>query len=185
MAAGRAVFAFDLGSPECWLAAERVVAVLGEVPVFLPVQAAALGGEAPAPDLEAVAAGARAAGLLPLRPPRTLPRDTRRAMLAATYARQAGRVVAFSHAVMRQVWTGGRALEDPDTLRIAGAAAEIHPVALDRGVELAGTARALDAAIDEAREAGVRTVPAVVAAGEVFAGGGALDAAAAALGAGR
>jgi len=183
LAGGRVLFAFDLGSPDCWVAAERAVAALGEVPVFLPVEAAALPGGLPVPDLEAVEAAANAAGLLPLRAPRDLPHDTRRAMLAATYARGAGRVVAFSHAAMRQVWTGGRALEDPDTLRIAGAAAEIHPAALDRGIELASTARALDEAVAEAREAGIATVPALAIGREVFAGPAALDGARAALGA--
>ncbi len=177
----RATFHFDLGSPECWIAAERVVAVLPEVPVFVPVEAGALAGGLPAPDLEAVARRARELGLLPLRPPSTLPRETRPAMLAATYARQAGRVVAFTHAVLRQVWAGGRELEDPDTLRIAGAAAEIHPAALDRGIALAGTARALDAATAEARAAGVTTVPTLVAGVRLHAGEAALEDAAATL----
>lgn len=179
MDAGRTVLAYDIGSADCWIAAERAVALLGEVPVFLPVEAAGLPDGMPAADLEAVAARALSAGLLPLRPPRNLPRDTRRAMLATTYARGAGRVVAFSHAALRQVWTGGRDL-DPDTLRIAGAAAEIHPAALDRGISLASTARALDEATAEALAAGATAVPAIMAGGRVWCGPSALDDAAAA-----
>jgi len=184
LGASRTVLAFDIGGADCWLAAERAVAVLDEVPVFLPVEAAGLPDGLPDADLEAVAAGARRAGLLPLRAPRTAPRDTRRAMLAATYARQAGRVVAFSHAALRQVWAGGRDL-DQDTLRIAGAAAEIHPVALDRGISLASTARALDEATAEALAAGATTVPAILAGDRAWCGPSALDDAAAALAAAR
>ncbi len=180
-AGARASFFFDLGSPECWIAAERVIAALPEVPVFAPVEAGSLADGLPEPDLETIARRAWELDLLPFRPPATLPRDTRPAMLAATYARQAGRVVAFAHAALRQVWAGGRALEDPDTLRIAGAAAEIHPAALDRGIALAGTARGLDAATAEARAAGVTTVPALVAGGRVFTGEAALEDAAAKL----
>jgi len=35
-------FYYDLRSPAAWLAAERVVALLGEVPEFVPVELAAL-----------------------------------------------------------------------------------------------------------------------------------------------
>jgi 2-hydroxychromene-2-carboxylate isomerase len=83
-------------------------------------------------------------------------------MLAATYAKQIGRVVAFSLAAFRQAFAAGRDLADPETVFLAGAAAEIHPAALEKGANLRGTAERLRAATAEAAEAGVLDVPAVV-----------------------
>ena len=58
-------------------------------------------------------------------------------MLAATYAKRIGRAVAFSLAAFRQAFAGGRDLGDEDTVLIAGAACEMHPTALLKGIELA------------------------------------------------
>ncbi len=70
--------------------------------------------------------------LQPLRWPERWPPDTRTAMLAATYAKQIGRAVAFSLAAFRQAFAGGRDLGDTDTVLIAAAACEMHPT---RGAE--------------------------------------------------
>ncbi len=59
-------------------------------------------------------------GLQPLRWPANWPPDTAIAMLAATYAKQIGRAVAFSLAAFRQAFAGGRDLGDEDTVLIAG-----------------------------------------------------------------
>ena len=48
-------------------------------------------------------------------------------MLAATYAKQFGRAVAFSLAAFRQAFAGGRDLGDEITVLIAAAACEMHP----------------------------------------------------------
>ena len=103
------------------------------------------------------------------------------ALLCATYAKQIGKVVAFSLGCFRQAFNAGRDLGDRDTVFLAGAAAEIHPAALVKGAELRGTAERLRAATAEAAELGVLDVPAVEIAGEVFHGDASLELAASAL----
>jgi 2-hydroxychromene-2-carboxylate isomerase len=165
-------FYYDLRSPSAWLAAERVVEDLGEVPEFVPIELAGLeagdvgrcGGAAEADaHLEDVGREAAALGLLPLRRPPVFPfEDTRFALLAATYAKQIGKVVAFSLAAFRQAFAAGRDLADPETVFLAGAAAEIHPAALEKGAGLRSTDERLRAATAEAAQAGVQDVPAVI-----------------------
>jgi 2-hydroxychromene-2-carboxylate isomerase len=164
-------FYYDLRSPDAWLAAERVVELVGEVPEFVPVELAGLAAGDVGPfrcaaeaDAHLEDIGRRAAeyGLLPLRAPAVFPpEDTRFAMLAATYAKQIGKGVAFSLAAFRQVFAAGRDLADRETVFLAGAAAEIHPAALAKGAELRGTAERLRAATAGAAELGVLDVPAV------------------------
>src|SRR5436853_7213800 len=89
-----ATFLYDVGSPWCWLAGERVTHVLGLVPVWQPVLAARLpGGDARAADRAAVDAAAAAQGLPPLRWPHEWPFDSELAMRAATFAKRSGRAV--------------------------------------------------------------------------------------------
>ena len=61
-------------------------------------------------------------------------------MLVATYAKQGGRVVAYSMAAFRQAFAAGRDLGDRDSVLIAAAAAEMHPAAVIKGAELRGHA---------------------------------------------
>lgn len=89
-------------------------------------------------------------------------------MLAATYAKRIGRAVAFSLAAFRQAFAGGRDLGDQDTVLIAGAACEMHPSALLKGIALRSTVEALDAATERARQAGVVSVPAIQVQDAVF-----------------
>ncbi len=180
--AEQAVFYYDVGSPEAYLAAERVVAVLGAVPEFIPVRIGAPGGfrcateeEIYRSDIEQRAAGY---GLLPLRWPPEFPADTEWAMLVATYAKQVGRVVAYSLAAFRQAFAAGRDLGDRDSVLLAAAAAEMHPAAVLKAAELKGTRARLEAATHAAREAGVRDVPAVLVGERVFHGDRELEAAA-------
>jgi 2-hydroxychromene-2-carboxylate isomerase len=123
---------------------------------------------------------AAAYGLMPIRWPEEFPADTDWAMLVATYAKQTGRVVAYSMAAFRQAFAAGRDLSDRDSVLIAAAAAEMHPAAVVRAAELRGTRRRLDEATEQAFEAGVRDVPAVGVGERVFHGDGELEAAAAA-----
>jgi predicted DsbA family dithiol-disulfide isomerase len=83
-------------------------------------------------------------------------------MLAATYAKRIGRGVTFSLAAFRQAFAGGRDLGDEATVLIAGAACEMHPTALLKGISLRATEQALAAAVERARRAGVSQLPAVV-----------------------
>lgn len=172
------VFYFDLTSAECYLSAERVLHSLPIVAEWRPI---ALAGDAAA-GLSRAEIERRVVdyGLQPLRwpPPAS---DAARAARAATYAKQIGRAVAFSQAAFRQGFAGGRDVGDPDTLLIAGAACEMHPTALLKGMELRSVGRAMQQTTDEARAAGVTRLPAVVAEGEVFAGDDGIEAAAAAL----
>jgi 2-hydroxychromene-2-carboxylate isomerase len=176
--AGRAkqpIFFFDLASPVDYLAAERVNHVLDVVPEWVPVQVGEVGPFRCAAEVDAfcedVERAARAQGVQPLRWPDPFPApDTDFAMLAATYAKQIGRAVAFSLAAFRQAFAGGRDLSERDNVLLAAAACEMHPLAVIKGAELRGTRERLQQATAEARAAGVTETPAVVtAAGEVIA----------------
>jgi 2-hydroxychromene-2-carboxylate isomerase len=184
------VFYYDFASPDAYLTAERVVSVLGEVPEWQPVRleglaAGALGAFRCAEEetiyREDVEARAAAYGLQAMRWPDPFPFDSHAALLAATYAKEIGRVVAFSLAVFRQAYAGGRDLGERDSVLLAGAACELHPAALLKGIELGATAQRLEAATADAAAAGVLDVPAVRVGGRVFHGDRELKAAAAAL----
>jgi 2-hydroxychromene-2-carboxylate isomerase len=183
------VFYFDLGSPEAYLAAERVMAELPVVPEWVPILAAGLGARSsgdvadPPPDERRAAVEARAGAqhVQPLRWPAEWPQeDTRVAMVGATYAKQIGRAVAFSLAAFRQAFAGGRAL-DEDTVVIAAAACEMHPRAVLQALGRRSVAAVLDEATAEAAAAGVTQVPAIVFGGRVFEGDDAVEQAAVAL----
>jgi len=163
VSAEQPVFFYDLGSPQCYLVGETIMSTLPVVPEWEPVLASQLAGSEQQADAdrEAVERLVGELGLQPLRWPANWPPDTTRAMLAATYAKRVGRGVAFSLAAFRQEFAGGRDIGDANTVLIAGAACEMHPVALTKGIELKSTSQALQAAADRARTAGVKTVPAI------------------------
>jgi 2-hydroxychromene-2-carboxylate isomerase len=166
-------FYFDLASPVAYLAAERVNHVLGEVPEWVPVRLDDVGPFRCQAEIDAyredVERAARAQGVQALRWPDPFPADSDFAMLAATYAKQIGRAVAFSLAAFRQAFAGGRDLSGRDNVLIAAAACEMHPLAVIKGAELRGTRERLEQASAEARAAGMRETPAVVTAqGEVI-----------------
>jgi 2-hydroxychromene-2-carboxylate isomerase len=153
--ADRATFYFDLASPECWLLAERINHSLPAIPEWTPVCV-----DLQPPDRDEVERRARELGLLAVKWPPTVPPDGRFAALVATFAKQAGRAVAYSLAAFRQTWAGGRDLGDPDTALLAAAAAELHPTAVLKAVERAALSEALDAA-----GADLERVPALRTAG--------------------
>lgn len=178
------VFWFDLGSPESYLAAERVMAELPVVPEWVPILEAALpghaGGDAAARQA-AVEQAAAAQHVQPLRwPAGWATQDVRAAMVAATYAKQIGRTVAFALAAFRQAFAGGRAL-DEDTILIAAAACEMHPRAVVQALGRRSVGAALDVATAEAAAAGLRQTPAVMVGDVVFEGADAVERAARAL----
>src|SRR3954453_2864634 len=173
---GEVIFHYDVGSPWCWLAGERMTHVLGLVPVWQPVLIGP--GEV---DRAAVDAAAAAQGLPPPRWPDRFPFDSELAMRAATFAKQGGRAVAFSLAAMRQAFAGGRDLSVTENVLIAAAACELHPRAVLKGVETASVRNALRDATAAAAAAGVREVPAIPLGGRVFSGPAAVEDAAAAL----
>jgi 2-hydroxychromene-2-carboxylate isomerase len=101
--------------------------------------------------------------------------------LAATYASQGGRVVAFSLAAFRQTFNAGRDLSVLDNVLLAGAACELHPRALTIGIETRSTKDRLAATTQEAIDRGVRGVPTVSFGEHLFWGDDTLEDAAAAI----
>jgi 2-hydroxychromene-2-carboxylate isomerase len=179
--AAQPIFYYDLGSPACYLAAERIMGAMPIAPEWEPISATLVGSTEPAPDRRQFELLAAERGLQPFRWPGRWPPDTHAAMLAATYAKRIGRAVAFSLAAFRQAFAGGRDLGEEDTILIAAAACEMHPTAVLQGIALRSVAAALTDAGARARAAGVRSLPAVQVGAQVFHGEAGIDEAAAAL----
>jgi 2-hydroxychromene-2-carboxylate isomerase len=169
-AASQPIFYFDLGSPGCYLVAERIMASLPVAPEWEPVLGRSVGSVDGEPDRALIERRAAELELQPLRWPPSWPPDTHDAMLAATYAKRVGRAVAFSLAAFRQVFAGGRDLGDRDTVLIAAAACEMHPTAVLKGIALRSVRDALDQADARAQAAGVRSLPSIQVGSQVFAG---------------
>jgi predicted DsbA family dithiol-disulfide isomerase len=156
--------------PDCYLVAEQIGAALGAAVEWEPV----LGWDANDADRERIERAAAELDLQPVRWPTAWPPRSRTAMLAATYAKQVGRAVAFSLAAFRQAFAGGRDLGDTDTVLIAAAACEMHPTAVLKALELRSVTSALDAAVERARAAGASTLPAIQLGDRLFEGPAAL-----------
>jgi 2-hydroxychromene-2-carboxylate isomerase len=175
------VFYYDLGDPECYLVGERIMSALPVVPEWEPVLALELGAVVDEPDRERLERLALELGIQPLRWPERWPPDSREAMLAATYAKRIGRAVAFSLAAFRQAFAAGQDLGHRNTVLIAGAACEMHPSALLKGIALRSVGDGLARANARARAAGVAGLPAIQVDGVTFAGERAIEEAAVAL----
>jgi 2-hydroxychromene-2-carboxylate isomerase len=175
-------FYYDLGSPECYVTAERIMSELPIVPEWEPVLARDLAETVPQADLVRLGQLIEELGLQPLRWPESWPMDTCTAMLAATYAKRVGRGVAFSLAAFRQAFAGGRDLADENTVLIAAAACEMHPTALLKGISLRSVVGALELAGARANAGGVGSLPAIQVGERVFQGDRAIELAAAELG---
>jgi 2-hydroxychromene-2-carboxylate isomerase len=184
------VFYYDLSSPECYLAAERVGAVLPVAPEWEPVRGSwappASRNRRPVCGAACGARGelerlARERGLQPVRWPIRWPPRAEPALRAATYAKSIGRVTAFSLAAFRQAFAGGRDLGEVDTVVIAAAACEMHPSAVVKALELRSVVRSLEQATARAVSAGVGRLPAVTVGELVFEGDAGLEQAAAEL----
>jgi 2-hydroxychromene-2-carboxylate isomerase len=187
-----AAFYFDLASPEAYIAAERILQTLTAPCEWRPILARELPhaetfdayrcAEEQSIARSELERRAARRGLLPLLWPAPFPFDSRPAMLAATYAKQIGRTVAFAQAAFRQAFAGGHALSELDFVLVAAAACEMHPNAVLKAIATRSVADELDAATTAARELGVSDVPAVAVGARVFVGEAQLEAAAAALG---
>src|SRR3954469_15721462 len=123
-------FYFDLGDPRAYVEAERLIAtdprrewVPARSDVVLRCEHE---GDALREDVRL--------GLQPLRWPDPFPFDSELALLAATYAKSIGRIVAFSLAAFRQAFAGGHALDETHVL-IAASACEMHPRAVLKALE--------------------------------------------------
>ena len=187
-------FCFDLRSPLCYLAAERVLHSFERPLAWQPVDLALL------PDAEhfeafrceselaafreSVELRASSVGLQPLRWPDPFPFDATLAMRAATYAQSIGRGAAFALAAFRQAFAGGHALDREDFVLIAAAACEMHPAAVTAAMAGETTARRLAQGSARARAAGAVDLPAFLVDGEALIGERALERAAELLGGG-
>lgn len=169
--AADAAFYFDLASPLAYLAAERVLSVLGRPAEWIPV----LARELPAGETfegyrcanEAdifrgeVMRRARELGLQPVRWPEPFPFDSELAMRVATFARGIGRTVPFAQAAFRQAFAGGHSLHEIDFVLIAAAACEMHPRAVLQAAERGTIAQELREQTEQAARVGVSDVPAL------------------------
>ncbi len=185
--AGAPIFYYDLASPECYLAAERVGALLPVAPEWQPVLGTWNSSD-PGPSCgdarirrDEFERLARTRGLQPVRWPARWPPRSEPALRAATYAKSIGRVTAFSLAAFRQAFAGGRDIDNLDTVVIAAAACEMHPSGVLKALELRSVARTLEQATARAVSAGVRHLPAVAVGTRVFEGDAGLAQAAAEL----
>ncbi len=193
MTAPDAAFYFDLASPLAYLAAERVLHVLGGPAEWQPVLARELGPPSPGAEpfhafrceneeeifRAEIERRTLEQGLQPLKWPNPFPFDSGLAMRVATYAKSIGRTVPFVQAAFRQAFAGGADLEQIDFVLIAAAACEMHPTAVLKGAELRSVREELSRATTAAAQAGVNDVPAVRIGERVFVGERAVEDAAA------
>jgi 2-hydroxychromene-2-carboxylate isomerase len=184
-------FYYDLGSPYSYLTAERIHHVLAVTPVWQPILLGGIwqqsGGRSWGvtdqrdEGLAEVERRAAEYELMPVRWPEGWPNNTLKAMRAAIFAQQTGRVVAFSLAAFRQAFAAAKDLSDVDNVLIAAAACELHPNAVLKGIETQSVKDRLREVTQEAYDRGVRGVPSVVVGDEVFWGDDRLEEAAAKL----
>jgi 2-hydroxychromene-2-carboxylate isomerase len=182
------VFAYDLGSPYAWLAAERVDSLFEPQAEWLPIL---LGGvfretgrsswaltDARAKGIAEIDRRAQERGLPPLQWPETWPNDGLQAMRAATYAHQIGKGREFAIAAFRVQFTEGRALSDPANIARAAQNADLDPGDVLEATNDPDVKNTLRQNTDRALELGVTGVPSVVVGRFVIWGDDRLDEAA-------
>ena len=176
---GRILFVYDIASPDAYLAAERVLHELSEVPEWVPVRGAELPGGLPGAwrcaeeetiYRERIERRAAELGLQRVRWPETFPFDSDLAMRVATYAKGIGKGVAFSLAAFRQAFAAGRDLSVEDNVLVAAAACEMHPKAVLKAAGTRSTGEALERATQAALTRGITTLPALVVGDAVVDG---------------
>ena len=137
-------FYLDLSSPEAWLSAERILAVMPVPCEWVPVRMPFDGGFRCAEEETLFREEIERRAPQLVRWPGDFPFDSSLAQLAATYAKAGGKTVAFCLAALRQAYAGGRSLADEQNVLIAAAACEIHPRALLKALETRSIAQRLD-----------------------------------------
>lgn len=152
----RFTFYYDIGSPYAWVVGERIAKALPEAEWQPVLQPDVDDGPLWDGDTERIYDFAQKFGLL--RPRfdddqlfKTIA-DTRKMMLAATYAKSIGRTVAFSLAAFRQVFNAARPVDSVDTILLAAAACEMHPRAVLQALDMESVREALALAGRKLRE---------------------------------
>jgi 2-hydroxychromene-2-carboxylate isomerase len=183
---GHATFYYDFNSPYSYLAAERISGLFAEAEVEQPEwQPISFGhilkatGRRPwsfekerRAHFAEIQRRADERGLPEVVYPEGWPIEnySLNPVRAAIYAKESGRVVSFSLACFRQVFAAGRDMSDLDNVLIAAAACELHPNAVQKGIETQAVKDKLRAATDEALALGLVGVPTVVVGDELFWG---------------
>ncbi|CAN5449471.1 2-hydroxychromene-2-carboxylate isomerase [soil metagenome] len=184
----RSTFFYDFSSPYSYLAAERISGLFAEArveqPEWQPISFGHVlketgrvpwslqpGGPEHA-DLDEIARRAAERGLPEVRYDAGWPAKSYSLipLRAAIFAKEAGKVVSFSQAALRQRFAAGRDLSEVDNVLIAAAACELHPRAVIKGIETKSIAEGLKSATDEAIELGVEGIPTVAVGAELFWG---------------
>jgi 2-hydroxychromene-2-carboxylate isomerase len=182
----RATFYYDFNSPYSYLAAERISGLFAEAGVEQPEwQPISFGhvlkttGRRPwsleedrRVNFAEIQRRAEERGLPEVVYPEGWPVDnySLKPVRAAVYAQESGRVVSFSLACFRQVFAGGRDMSDMDNVLIAAAACELHPNAVQKGVETQSVKEKLRVATDEALALGLEGIPTVAVGDQLFWG---------------
>jgi 2-hydroxychromene-2-carboxylate isomerase len=149
-------FYYDIGSPYAWVIAERIAQSLPAAEWQPVLQPDVDDGPLWDGDREQIYDFAQKFGLLVPRfnDERTdlMIADTRKMMLAATYAKSIGRTVAFSLAAFRQAFNAAKPVDEEDTILLAAAACEMHPRAVIKALETKSVSESLATAGSELRQ---------------------------------
>ena len=168
----RPAFFFDVGCPLSYLASEHIERTFGELD-WVPVSGTALRGELSEAEVAQLRHHAEEQAdelRLPLVWPERFSEGAPRALRAAAYAAELGAGPRFALAAGRLAFCGGFALDDPETLAEAAAAAAIP---LGACLEAAGDSRrdlGLEATAAGLRARAVRELPVMRSGERWFAG---------------
>jgi 2-hydroxychromene-2-carboxylate isomerase len=175
------IFAYDLGSPYAWLAAERIEDDAEWLPVLLGGVFKSTGRsswaltDSRAAGIAEIDRRARERGLPRLRWPPDWPSDYIAVMRAAVWAEQQDAQKDFALAAFRIHFTEGRTLKDPASIAAAATAAGLDPDGALAANEDQAIKDALRANTERALELGVRGVPSFVVGYHVIWGDDRLD----------
>jgi 2-hydroxychromene-2-carboxylate isomerase len=175
------IFAYDLGSPYAWLAAERIADDTEWLPVLLGGVFKSTGrsswalSDSRAAGIAEIDRRARDRGLPPLRWPADWPSDYIAVMRAAVWAEQQGAQREFALAAFRIHFTQGRTLKDAENIAAAAEDAGLDPDAALAANDDQAIKDALRENTERALELGVRGVPSFVVGHHVIWGDDRLD----------
>lgn len=190
----RATFYYDLGSPYAYLAAERLEEVLPEPVEWQPISLGALfkltgrgswslgNSERRRAGMAEVERRAAAYGLPAVRWPDPWPGNYLMAMRAATYAQRAGRGREFARSAFAVAFREGADLSIPANVLRAATQAGLDTEETQAATQASEIKLALREATDAAHARGVRGVPTIATATDLFWGEDRLQDLAASLG---